>query len=114
MRLPFRLLAGWLDRLSRRDLRDGASVERTSQRVERVLARLQPVTRHQCYVRGVIRYYFLRRAGADVRLVFGLGAVAGAYEGHCWVERAGEPYREPRDPRPIFTPVYAVPSHVHS
>jgi hypothetical protein len=111
--LPFRLLARWLDRLSRHEPEAGAGLEPTAQRVERVLARLRPIARHSCYARGVVRYYFLRSAGADVRLVFGLGNVDGAYEGHCWVEQSGEPYREPRDPRPIFTPVYAVPNHVH-
>jgi Transglutaminase-like superfamily len=113
VRLPFRFLSGWLESLPRRESGADASLERTSQRVERVLARLRPVTRHTCYARGVTRYYFLRRAGADVRLVFGLGTVQGAYEGHCWVEQSGEPYREPRDPRPIFTSVYAVPSRGH-
>jgi hypothetical protein len=57
---------------------------------------------------GITLYYFLKRAGADVDLCFGLGAVDGGdgFDGHCWLVLAGEPYLEPRDPRPLYTEMY--------
>jgi hypothetical protein len=76
-----------------------------------VLAALRvgrPLVRRGCLTRGITLYYFLRRAGADVRLCFGLGAVDGGdgFDGHCWLVLAGEPYLEPRDPRPLYTEMY--------
>jgi transglutaminase superfamily protein len=111
MRLRFDLLAALLERARVSLAPDAEELDRVEGVVERVLARRLPLVRHTCLTRSVTRYYFLRRAGADVELVFGLGKVGGSYEGHCWVMRDGEPYREQMDPRPIFTPVYAIPRH---
>jgi hypothetical protein len=79
-------------------------------RVERVLSRTEPVLRHTCLTRGLTRYYFLRRAGADVQLVFGLGEIDGRHEGHCWIRRDGEIYREATDPDERFATIYVIPS----
>ena len=38
-----------------------------------------------------------------VSLRFGIGEIAGRLEGHCWLALDGEPFAEPRDPRPIYT-----------
>lgn len=78
-------------------------------RIERVLAAGFPLVRPGCLTRGVTLYYFLRRAGMDVRLVFGIGQPVADYEGHCWLVRDGEPYLERRDPRNVFRELYAIP-----
>jgi len=78
-------------------------------RVERVLWATRSL-RHNCLTRGVTRYYFLRRAGADVRLVFGIGEIGDRYAGHCWLLRDGEIYQEASDPALRFADVIALPS----
>jgi hypothetical protein len=68
-----------------------------------------PLVRPGCLTRGLTLYYFLRRAGLDVSLCFGIGTPRGAFVGHYWLVKDGEPFLEARDPRPLFTPVYSVP-----
>lgn len=87
-----------------------ADAEVVAARVERVLSRTQPMLRHTCLTRGLTRYFFLRRAGAEVELVFGLGEVDGRPEGHCWIVRDGAVYREADDPRAHFEPIYVMPT----
>jgi Transglutaminase-like superfamily len=77
-----------------------------------VLAMLQagrPLVRRGCLTRGLTLYYCLRRAGVDVGLNFGMGSVAGGdgFEGHCWLVLNGEPYLEPRDPRPDYATTHS-------
>ena len=67
-----------------------------------------PFVRRSCLTRGVTRYWFLRRAGVDVALCFGMGRPTGDPAGHCWIVRDGEPYLETVDPRPIFVETYRV------
>ena len=79
--------------------------------VATVLEMLQagrPLVRRGCLTRGITLYYFLRRAGVDVRLHFGMGSVptGDGFEGHCWLVRDGEPYLEPRDPRHDYATTY--------
>ena len=74
------------------------------------LARSRPFVRPGCVTRGITLYRFLRRAGAQVSLRFGIGTVNGATEGHCWIVYGGEPLCERRDPREVFTETWAVPS----
>jgi hypothetical protein len=58
----------------------------------------------------VTLFWFLRRAGLDVELVFGLDPAMGeAADGHCWLALAGEPFLEKVDPRSRFTEVYRLP-----
>jgi hypothetical protein len=71
------------------------------------LAALRPLHRPTCLTRGVTRYYFLRRAGADVALAFGMSQVPDL-GGHCWLVHDGQPYLEARDPRPVFAEVYRI------
>jgi hypothetical protein len=77
--------------------------------VDRVLARAAPLARPGCLTRGLTHYYFLRRAGADVDLAYGLGTPIGTTEGHCWLERAGEPFLEEADPRSLYVETYRIP-----
>jgi hypothetical protein len=66
--------------------------------------------RRRCMTRGLTLYFFLQRAGIDVSLIFGVGEVREKPEGHCWLERYGEPFLEATDPRLHFTPMYSFGS----
>jgi len=59
-----------------------------------------------CQFRGLTLYYFLRRAGVDVSLVFGIGVIGSMYKGHCWLVKDEVPYLETVDPRQYFTAMY--------
>lgn len=65
--------------------------------------------RAECLVRGLTRYYFLRRAGLSLSLVFGMGEIEGRLVGHCWLVRDGRPFMEPTDPEARFTRMLAFP-----
>jgi hypothetical protein len=77
--------------------------------VDRVLQIGRPWLQPGCLVRGLTRYYFLRRAGTPVSLCFGIRMHASQTLGHCWLELAGEPFLEVSDPRPVFTEMYRFP-----
>lgn len=66
--------------------------------------------RRDCMTRGLTLWYFLRRAGFDAALVFGVGDVGGRMEGHCWIERDSEPLGEKRDPKAHFTETWRYPA----
>jgi len=78
--------------------------------VDGVLQLGRPWLRSGCLSRGLTLYYFLRNAGLDVALCFGVGTLHGECVGHCWLVKAGEPFLEARDPRPFFTAVYTFPA----
>jgi hypothetical protein len=69
----------------------------------------RPLVRRGCLTRGLTLYYFLRRAGVDVVLTFGMGQVSGGdgFDGHCWLVLDGKPYLEPRDPRGDYVTMYS-------
>jgi hypothetical protein len=100
---------------------DPAHIQHLGEVVDAVLRVGRPFVRKGCLVRGLTLYHFLRQAGADVRLQFGLGR-AGAegdtfgdgYDGHCWLVKDGEPFLEARDPRPFYLEMYRFPSHVYA
>jgi hypothetical protein len=106
-RWPLRRLEGWVE--PSRPSRESRMKE--AERIIRltgILCRVaRPLLSRPCQVRGLTLYYFLRRAGVDVSLVFGIGRMVGGYEGHCWLVKDGEPYLEPADPRDHFAPIYA-------
>ena len=68
-----------------------------------------PLVRRGCLTRGLTLYYFLRRAGVDVALTFGMGRVppGDGFDGHCWLVLDGEPYLEPRDPSHDYATMYS-------
>jgi hypothetical protein len=80
-----------------------------TQNVDRILAAASPLVRPGCLTRGLTHFYFLRRAGADVRLAYGVGEIAGRTEGHCWLVRDGMPFLEREDPRERFVETYSIP-----
>lgn len=109
-----RLQPRTLERLLRRPVRrpEPASLETATRIVEHLrLARriASPLVRPGCLTRGLTLYYFLRRAGFDVTLCFGMGGAAGQFSGHCWLSRAGGPFLEAPDPRPLYAHVFSIP-----
>lgn len=79
--------------------------------VDWVLRKARPIVRPGCLTRGVTLYYFLRRAGGDVSLAFGMGVPdASEFAGHCWLVRDGEPFLERTDPRQRFTEIVRLPA----
>jgi hypothetical protein len=77
-------------------------------RIDALLVAGRPLVRTGCMVRGLTLYRFLRRAGAEVSLRFGAGAVRGEFAAHCWIVYAGEPLEEIVDPRPIFAETWRI------
>ena len=67
------------------------------------------LVRAECLVRGLTRYYFLRRAGLSLGVVFGMGEVNGHLEGHCWLVNDGRPFMEAHDPEPHFKRMLTFP-----
>jgi hypothetical protein len=99
----------------------GEAYRATARRIDRLRQGGRPLVRSGCLVRGITLYRFLRRAGAPVTLHFGMGLIgmemnagidadtADGFAGHCWVELAGEPFAEPRDPRPLYVEMLRFP-----
>lgn len=106
VRLAPATLARVIERLARPRGRR-ADVAVAVERGLELAARVVPLT---CLTRAITRYVFLRRAGQDVTLRFGIGRQGEAYAGHSWVELDGEPYAESRDPRPEFLEMIRVPA----
>ena len=69
--------------------------------VETAIRHGRPFVRPGCLTRGLTRYYFLRRAGMDVALCFGMGRLDKEFIGHCWLVNNGEPFLEAADPRHV-------------
>jgi Transglutaminase-like superfamily len=81
-------------------------IEAIERRVERLERRAKPFVRSDCLPRGITRYYFLRRAGIDVALCFGIRPLhEDPVLGHCWLALDGASILETRDPRPLYTEV---------
>jgi hypothetical protein len=115
--LPTGRLAGVLwtpSRPPRSESRERAVVAASAR-----LTRLRPGLRANCLERSLLAYRFLARAGADPRLVLGVGTLDGAVVGHAWVTLDGDPVHESREAVSGFTPLVEFgeagrPSHVAS
>lgn len=79
-----------------------------ARRLDELLISGRPAVRTGCMIRGLTLYRFLRRAGAEVALCFGVGTIRGEFAAHCWVAWRGEPLEELIDPRPIFTETWRI------
>ena len=113
MRLPLPRVAALLSRPPRRPRPSTAEIERLAQLVALAPRVARPLVRPGCLTRGVTLFWYLRRAGLDVELRFGLDALTGTEtDGHCWLSLDGEPFLEKRDPRPRFTVLYRLPLQV--
>lgn len=69
-----------------------------------------PLLRTHCLPRGLALYYFLRRAGLEVELCFGMGVQGGNYGGHCWLRSDNAPYLEGSDPSSLYAEFYRIPT----
>jgi hypothetical protein len=111
MRLRPRTLDRLLTRRPRRAVTDAdAAVARIVGHFGMVSRVASPLVRSGCLTRGLTFYYFLRRAGVDVSLSFGMRRVAGQFSGHCWLTRGGTPFLEREDPRPLYAHVFSIPA----
>jgi transglutaminase superfamily protein len=109
MRLPLDRVRTFLEPHSVQPEVNPTRQQRVLDLVNMVVEKGRPVFRTTCLTRGVARYYFLRRAGVDVALAFGIGrATQTGATGHCWLVKGGEPYLEGQDPRPHFAEVFRI------
>jgi hypothetical protein len=110
MRLPLPRFAALVTRPPRPTHRPAAEIERL-ERLATLATRIgAPLVRTGCLTRGVTLFWFLRRAGVDVELRFGLDvADPDAADGHCWLALDDEPYMEKVDPRERFAELYRFP-----
>jgi hypothetical protein len=110
MRLPLTRLSTLLNRPAAAGHPAASEIERLDRLVSLAPRIAYPLVRSGCLTRGVTLFWFLRRAGLDVELAFGLDARQDpAIDGHCWLTLAGEPYLEKLDPRSRFAELYRIP-----
>jgi len=108
-------LDGWIEprREPPRPPADPAALDGMVRRIDRLRLAGRPLVRSGCLTRGITLYHFLRRAGAPATLHFGMGKgvdePGDGFAAHCWVELAGEPIAEPRDPRPLYPEMLRFP-----
>jgi transglutaminase superfamily protein len=76
---------------------DPDRIKKIAAYVETAIRRGRPLVRPGCLTRGLTRYFFLRRAGLDVALHFGMGQIDGEFVGHCWLVKDGQPFLERED-----------------
>jgi hypothetical protein len=109
VRLPLGRQAALLQ--PRRRVRlDRAQAAWLIRRTDTLLARGRPLIKPGCLTRGLTLFYFLRRAGLDVRLQYGMGRIDGEMRGHCWLVLDGAPLLEKVDPDRLFVPTYSIPA----
>jgi hypothetical protein len=110
MRLPLTRLSTLLTRPAGSRHPTASEIERLDRLVSLAPRLAHPLVRSGCLTRGVTLFWFLRRAGLDVELAFGLDAGQDrAVDGHCWLTLGGEPFLEKRDPRSQFAELYRLP-----
>ena len=109
MRLPLPRVEALITRPPRRRRRAAVDAERIEALAALAPRLASPLVRTGCLTRGVTLFWFLRRAGLDVELRFGLDP-SGVADGHCWLTLDGEPYLERDDPRPRFAETYRLPA----
>jgi Transglutaminase-like superfamily len=110
VRLPVRRLEARVNPPFPPPFADAVQAERIIRLTQLICRVARALIDHPCQVRGLTLYYFLRRAGVNVSLVFGIGRVDAEYAGHCWLVKDGEPFLEIRDPREYFTAMYTFNS----
>jgi Transglutaminase-like superfamily len=110
MRLRITKLADVLEPGSEPQVTEPEQARKISDYTQRAISMGKPLVRPGCLTLGLTRYYFLRRAGLDVELLFGMGRVreGNGLEGHCWLVRDGEPYLENVDPRSLYVEMWRI------
>lgn len=82
---------------------------RIAELTELALRRGRLFVKNSCLTRGATQCYFMRKAGADVSLIFGIDLAGSEGIGHCWLERDSLPFLEKHDPRLRFTEMFRIP-----
>lgn len=102
-------LGAWLEP-ARTAAKPAGTPDAVVRRVDRLIKLGWPLVRRGCLVRGMTLYRFLREAGFEASLCFGMGQPEGepGLTGHCWIELDREPLAEKRDPRPIYTETFRI------
>jgi hypothetical protein len=106
LRLPLPKLAALVSREPARADPSTQEVERLEQLVALGPRVAHPLVRTGCLTRGLTLFRFLRAAGLNVELRFGIDP---STDGHCWLTLDGEPFLEKRDPRPHYTETWRLP-----
>ena len=109
VRLQLPRLNTLLTRPVRRRRSDPDYVAGTVQLVDLAIRCFHRIVPSTCLTRGLTLYWFLRRLGTNVDLVFGAGHLSERFAGHCWLELNCEPYLEKVDPRRYFHEVCRFP-----
>lgn len=77
---------------------DERSTDAIVNALDTLLTARVPFIRPQCWRRAVVLHRFLRGAGVDTVIVFGVRTDGGrTVEAHAWVERCGRPFAEAAD-----------------
>lgn len=113
-RLPPRRLPALLEPRRPPAVRDERRAAAVAAAVDDLLARGGLLVPRGCLPRGLALFYFLRRAGVDVTLAFGVGSANGEPAAHCWLVRDGRPYLEKTDPRSLFATVWTIEPRAHA
>jgi hypothetical protein len=110
MRLPLPHVAAIVTRVPRGRAPSAAEIDQLDRMIALAPRVARPLVRSGCLTRGLTLFWFLRRAGLDVELRFGLDAAQDApTEGHCWLSVGDEPFLEKVDPRLRFAELYRLP-----
>jgi hypothetical protein len=109
LRLKLSRLQSLLELNGARFSPDPARVQKISNYVDFVLWVGRPLVRRGCLTRGLTLYYFLRRAGLDVTISFGMGKINGEFAGHCWLVNDSKPFLEAKSPQPYFAEIFRIP-----
>lgn len=108
LRLPLGVV-DWIVTRVRRPVPRGLEPQRVAAVVAAAQRFAHPVVRRGCLTRGLTLYWLLAEPSSELRLCFGIGGPADEFTGHCWLERAGEPYLEKEDPRQRFPEQFSMP-----
>ncbi len=83
---------------------------RLAQLIRRLLQLNRAMFRPNCVKQSLLLLHFLRRAGRDASIFFGVSKTGeNGLHGHAWVSLEGRPVAEAADPLQRFTVTYAFP-----
>jgi Transglutaminase-like superfamily len=112
MRVNIRRVGRWLEPRKPGPAPDPERVRQIVAYLDAAIGLGQPLIRPGCLTLGIARYFFLRRAGLDVSLLFGTGKPDDAFAAHCWLMRDGRPYLEKTPPEPMFQAIFRFPENI--
>lgn len=107
-RLPPRRLPLVLEPRRPRPHPDERRAREAADAVTTLLATRRPFLPTGCLPQGLALFYFLRRAGLDVGLTFGVSTATDPPSAHCWLTRDARPYLEKVDPTEHFVAIWSI------